>query len=160
MSDGFTERELGEPIHYSINNEVTDKPTDINIDLSKLDNNSNTLNLSVISELIDKNKYKRTRWTEEELQVLSKLYSKLSINDLKKVFPSRSNPSIKAQAYKLGLTNETPNYYWSKSEEDILKENYSKKSVKEIQKIIPRHTVSAILNKAFVLDLKKGYLNG
>ena len=156
ISDGFTERELGEPIPHLTNNENDDKSNDVKIDLSKLNNKHNSsMNLSIIPDLIERSKFKNRVWRDEEMEVLTKLYNKLSSKDLMKVFPNRTKGSIQMQAFKLGLTYKISYCNWNKSELDALKENYGKKSDKEIQRMISRHTVCAILVRAHKLGFKK-----
>lgn len=94
------------------------------------------------------------RWTQEENEIIRKLYKTKTCKELEKMLPNRSACAIKNQAMRLGIAASSN--AWSKKEINILKNNYSIMTCDELNKtLLPNKTPVAIRNKAKRIGIRK-----
>lgn len=98
-------------------------------------------------------KKKRKQWTQQEKQLLRKIYPTYSWDELINIFQT-SKGSIIHKAKHLGVKREMVNFAkWTQKDTKYLKENYGKINTKIIAENLNRST-SAIIFKANSLGLK------
>jgi hypothetical protein len=98
------------------------------------------------------------RWTEEEDEILTENYRKISMDDICKLFPDRSRRSIIDRARLKGITRKkSPARKWTDNEVEILRDNYKEMSTSELSKLIGRSSSSiwVKLNTLNLLSAKK-----
>ena len=90
-------------------------------------------------------------WTNDEIDILKNNYGKISNNEIRLLFPTRTYSSIIAKAEKLGLKTRE---YWTSNEEEILKEHYSTMAMNDICNLLPNRSRCSIIMKAQSLNLR------
>lgn len=96
-------------------------------------------------------------WEEKEIQILFD-NPDMSISDLAKLLPGRSEGSIKAKRSRLKIRagSERGQKPWTHSERILLQENYGKLSKTEILEILPDRSWDSIRSQASWLN-KRGW---
>lgn len=95
-----------------------------------------------------------TRWSEEEIKIVSQYYHKLDWDTLLTMLPFRTKAAIEGKAAQIGVT-KPPGEAWQEWEIDLLKEEYPKRGASQIQVLLPHRTTTAVIAKAFDLGLCK-----
>lgn len=92
------------------------------------------------------------RWTKDDIDKLRSLYTDLSIQDLMKEFPGRTEAAIYSKAYKLGLERD----FSRATEEELntLRQLGGKLVPREIKKYIPNRSTAWIANRLYVAGIK------
>jgi len=98
---------------------------------------------------------KRNPFTEEEINLLKKIYAETPKKRLEELFPKHTYESIRKKAKKLGLKREPGFQPWSSEEEAILRELYPTAKREEIMKALPNRTWAAIRARAEFLGVKR-----
>lgn len=126
--------------------------------------------LGIKREVVSKRKEtgKMLVWTDEEVDLLKKVYADLSNKELLEMFPRFDIRRIRNKARRLGLekTDEAKekdkqeriekligDSIWTDEEIRILKENYEVMGAKGLMKLLPNRTRMAIATKALKLGL-------
>jgi len=127
--------------------------------------NINILSLSQIQKELEVNyyqimdkldelgiEYDNNYWSEEEVNILTELSSKVYIRELAKIL-NRTEDAIIIKINRRGLQIQTNDKrFWTKEEETLLSDLWGSESFETIAKKLNR-TVSSIKNKAFLLGL-------
>lgn len=105
----------------------------------------------------------RIRWSEEETELLKKIYKFKTANELKEIFPQYNNTQILRKAKQLGLKKDAlvvkksrlensiiqRQDLWSDEELNILYEYYPIGGALGVQERLPKHReLSAIVHQA------------
>lgn len=93
-------------------------------------------------------------YSQEEINLIKKYYTKLSVSELKNMLPNRSEQSIMVKANKLGIISRER---WSEEEIEILINYYKDETNFEVQKYLSNRSLSAIQCMAGKLGLNKTY---
>lgn len=102
------------------------------------------------------NIHKRDWWTDEENELLTKVYHKNDMDEICKMFPNRNRKAIISHASSLGLSYKN---IWEDDEVNFLKDNYISMSDQEIAGYLER-TVDSVRGKRFLEGLKKPAVEG
>lgn len=97
------------------------------------------------------------QWTEQELNLLRKVYADLDEYKLSDLFPGRSYMAIKSKANLLGLKKGVGNHgrkKWTEEEDIKFKEIYANTSSKDLATLF-NCSINSIYNNAFRYGLKK-----
>ena len=96
-------------------------------------------------------------WTKEEEQILKDNYSKIPMDELRKLLPNRSLSAIIGKSNQYGLTSYfNINKFYTDEENKYLRDNYLTKTDKEIATYLNR-TISAIQQRLCVLNLYRPF---
>ena len=99
------------------------------------------------------NAINKNLWVDSEIDILIQYYPTMSMEELKKKLPNRTEDSIVTKAYKLGLAKEDA---WSKIQIELLKKLYPKYGRRLIDSNIEFYdkTPEAVENMAAKLGIK------
>lgn len=86
------------------------------------------------------NRYKY--WSSREISLLKKLYPKMWVKDLTKIFPGRTKDTITAKALSLGLPSAK---LWQTKENNILHRYFVDTSKNKLLRLLPKRSWKAIL---------------
>lgn len=93
------------------------------------------------------------KWSNSEIDILRKYYSKIDSTELDKMLPRWSHKEIYGKARSLNLTVKK-NIVWAQSEIEILKKYYGKEDYDSLKIRLPGKTFKQISSKAAYLKLK------
>lgn len=91
-------------------------------------------------------------WSRKEVFLLKKLYPKIRVKYLAKMFPNRTKATIVAKALSLNLSSAK---LWQLKENSILHKNFSELPIKKLTKLLPTRSRLAILAQGERLGLKR-----
>jgi len=94
-------------------------------------------------------------FTDEEIDLLKRVYAETPKKRLEELFPRHTYESIRNKAKKLGLKRKPGIQPWTHEEEEILRKMYPTAKREEIMKAIPNHTWAAIRARAEKLGIKR-----
>ena len=107
------------------------------------------------------------KWSDEETELLKKIYPTSTTEELLEAFPGRSYNSIRLKAYYLGIKKDKGaiqeirkvsaqkrKLSFSEEEIEIIKKIYPKAGAKGVQKLLPHRSIKSIKNKAHALGVK------
>jgi hypothetical protein len=106
-------------------------------------------------------------WTNEEIELLTKIYPIKSIEELCEIFPDKTDKQINKKAKNLRLKKDklfikehrlkkslaARTDLWTKEEFEILQEHYPLGGVYEVRKFLPNKSIDAIRRKANSLGI-------
>lgn len=115
----------------------------------------------------------RIRWSVSESELLKKVYSNKTSNELAEIFPQYTNTQILRRAKKLGLKKKKEVAYksrlsnsiiarqdlWSDEEKKIIIEHYPTKGAKGVQDLLPNRPIDSIKKIANRMGIRKSEPN-
>lgn len=111
----------------------------------------------------------RIRWSQEESELLKRVYANKTSNELAEIFPQYTNTQILRRAKRLGLKKKKEVSYksrlgnsiiarqdlWTDEEKRIIIEHYPTVGAKGVQELLPNRPVDSIKKIANRMGIKK-----
>ena len=111
----------------------------------------------------------RIRWSQEESELLKRVYSIKTSNELAEIFPQYTNTQILRRAKRLGLKKKKEVSYksrlsnsiiarqdlWTDEEKAIIIEHYPVVGAKGVQELLPNRPIDSIKRIANRMGIKR-----